>query len=69
MAGNAGGESCRQSVAGGDPGRLRSPGRAWPVRMPVLRWTEPAQPIAIATAVVKAPAVRGVAYAAISRGG
>ena len=51
MAGNAGG------IAGGDPGRLRSPGRARAARMPVRRWTEPAPPTV--TAVVKATACAG----------
>ena len=47
----------RQSVAGAEPRRLRSPGSARAVRMPVWRWTEPAPPIA--TAVVKVTACAG----------
>ena len=57
MAGDAGGGFCRQSVAGGDPGRLRSPRRARAARIPIRRWTEPAPPTA--TAVVKATACAG----------
>ena len=57
MAANAGGGFCAQLVAGGDPGRLRSPGRTRAASMPVRRWTERAPPIA--TAVVKATVCAG----------
>ena len=67
MAANAGGGYCAQLVAGGDPGRLRSPGRTRAVRMPVRRWTERGATDSYGGG--EGDGVRGVAYGAISPSG